>query len=598
MPVDAFRLENFMAFEDTGWIELRKINLLLGRNSSGKSAIIRALRLMKQSWLNEENAGQSLTFRIEGGVDVGSFDTVRHREPEKNQQADAHENQPIQQEVEDEQWRREQFTFSYRGHLSEREFEEIMWPIFFARAKKGALPEDFVVWKREAWPGLQALLRQFVTNEQEQPIFHVSASYRKHKTTGKSYVWKYTLGVCQSLDEDEPAPICGYNVETEKWDSFDIYEYVKLAPDAPVSLQNVFKLDSYTRFLPELNLYDELPDTEQRQPLEWIENFGQVCQKVVTNWLESIVHVGPIRPEPQRRYDLTEEYQRKLELGGWQAFLNYLKFPNRELEDKVNRWLDILNLGKKLDRYGIGFQAGVLDIARLRMDETGNGDWRELVDVGFGASQILPVIMQCQAAAENALILIEQPELHLHPEAQADVADMFIESVNELVPPRLEIHNRQLGEAAKAAQQEERKIPVTRRYLVETHSEHFMLSTQLKIAERVKQKAPVLAETESEVEEQQFAGRDFALLFITRDEQQGISSIEDIQFDRFGRFMAPSSAFRSFFSRDYKDAAAFSLAVAEAINQGSLGITVRHYKIWGCILNPTLKEPPRVSFVR
>jgi hypothetical protein len=31
--------------------------------------------------------------------------------------------------------------------------------------------------------------------------------------------------------------------------------------------------------------------------------------------------------------------------------------------------------------------------------------------------------------------------------------------------------------------------------------------------------------------------------------------------------MAPSSAFRSFFSRDYKDAAAFSLAVAEAINQ-------------------------------
>ena len=52
MTVDAFRLKNFMAFRDTGWIELRAITLLFGRNSSGKSAIIRALRLLKQSLYN------------------------------------------------------------------------------------------------------------------------------------------------------------------------------------------------------------------------------------------------------------------------------------------------------------------------------------------------------------------------------------------------------------------------------------------------------------------------------------------------------------------------------------------------------------------
>lgn len=47
--LDAIRLENFMGYEDTGWIELRPITLLFGRNSSGKSAIIRALLLLKQS---------------------------------------------------------------------------------------------------------------------------------------------------------------------------------------------------------------------------------------------------------------------------------------------------------------------------------------------------------------------------------------------------------------------------------------------------------------------------------------------------------------------------------------------------------------------
>ncbi|MCS7055071.1 MAG: ATP-binding protein [Thermoflexales bacterium] len=42
--LSAIRLQNFMAFEDTGWVELRPITLLFGRNSSGKSALIRFQR--------------------------------------------------------------------------------------------------------------------------------------------------------------------------------------------------------------------------------------------------------------------------------------------------------------------------------------------------------------------------------------------------------------------------------------------------------------------------------------------------------------------------------------------------------------------------
>jgi hypothetical protein len=557
MPVDAFRLENFMAFEDTGWIELRKINLLLGRNSSGKSAIIRALRLMKQSWLNEENAGQSLTFRIEGGVDVGSFDSVRHREPEKNQQADAGDHQPTQQEVEDEQWRREQFTFSYRGHLSEAEFEEIMWPIFFARAKKGALPEDFVVWKREAWPELQALLRQFAVSEQEQPIFHVSASYRKHKATGKSYVWKYALGVCQSLVEDDPAPICGYNVETEKWDSFDIYEYVKLAPDAPVSLKDIFKPDSYTHFLPELNLYDELPDTEQRQPLEWIENFGQVCREIVAQWLDSIVHIGPIRPEPQRTYIVTDEVMQKWRTRGWQSFLDYMMRQDSRVNGKVNHWLDIFKLGKSLSSTPhhtkrIGDFYGVYT---LQLDESGGGDIRNLADVGFGASQIIPVVVQCFAAKRDALILVEQPELHLHPGAQAHVADMCIECSNEPISKKGELNPRQ--RKGTPTEQDETE-PANRRFLIETHSETLFLRLRVRLAETSQEKAP----------KYQIAPEDFRCYFIERpretsasggnaaEQKVGVSRKTEIRFDEFGSYEVSDEVldeFVEFFGDDDKE---------------------------------------------
>lgn len=111
---------------------------------------------------------------------------------------------------------------------------------------------------------------------------------------------------------------------------------------------------------------------------------------------------------------------------------------------------------------------------------------------------------------------------------------------------------------------------MTRRYLIETHSEHLMLRTQLKVAEQAKHKEslPPALPAEVELEVQEFKGRDFTLMFITRDVTRGESALERIKFDRFGRIMAPSKQFRDFFGRDFKDATALSLAIAEAMNQG------------------------------
>lgn len=54
MKVEAIRLINFMAFEDTGWIELRPITLLFGRNSSGKSAIFARCCCSSKVWTRGE----------------------------------------------------------------------------------------------------------------------------------------------------------------------------------------------------------------------------------------------------------------------------------------------------------------------------------------------------------------------------------------------------------------------------------------------------------------------------------------------------------------------------------------------------------------
>ena len=51
-----------------------------------------------------------------------------------------------------------------------------------------------------------------------------------------------------------------------------------------------------------------------------------------------------------------------------------------------------------------------------------------MVDVGFGTSQVLPVIFELMAHRQK-IIVIEQPELHLHPSAQAELGSLLKDSI-------------------------------------------------------------------------------------------------------------------------------------------------------------------------
>ena len=70
--VNAFRFQNFMGFVDSNWIKLSPLVLLFGRNSTGKSAILRALLLLKQSLYTPAEFGP-FVLASEYGIDVGEF---------------------------------------------------------------------------------------------------------------------------------------------------------------------------------------------------------------------------------------------------------------------------------------------------------------------------------------------------------------------------------------------------------------------------------------------------------------------------------------------------------------------------------------------
>jgi predicted ATPase len=88
--------------------------------------------------------------------------------------------------------------------------------------------------------------------------------------------------------------------------------------------------------------------------------------------------------------------------------------------------------------------------------------WADIPDVGFGISQVLPVLVQLFYAPDHATILMEQPELHLHPSAQAALADVMIYALK--ARENAQTRNIQL--------------------IIETHSEHFLRRLQRRIAEK------------------------------------------------------------------------------------------------------------------
>jgi predicted ATPase len=103
-------------------------------------------------------------------------------------------------------------------------------------------------------------------------------------------------------------------------------------------------------------------------------------------------------------------------LAGWQE-------RTTTLQDSVSQWLEHIGLAKDVQaaesrRYGPEY----LDV---RVKVGASGPSRDITEVGFGVSQALPVVVGALLQPKDSLFLVDLPEAHLHPRAQAEIADLF-----------------------------------------------------------------------------------------------------------------------------------------------------------------------------
>jgi predicted ATPase len=213
--------------------------------------------------------------------------------------------------------------------------------------------------------------------------------------------------------------------------------------------------------------------------------------------LRRVYYLGPLREYPQPIYTWAGDRPANgVGLKGEHAVAALLAAKNekvysgkgnykRKLEQMVAEWLVKLGMADSFETKPL-VHGGVQYEVRLRRHTRAKQVL--ITDMGFGVSQVLPVLILCYYAPEGSTLILEQPEIHLHPSVQAGLADVFIDVMKR------------------------RKLQL----IIESHSEHLLRRLQRRIAEQ---------DTLHE--------KDVKLYFC--DNVEGESTLTPLQLDMFGQ---------------------------------------------------------------
>lgn len=184
---------------------------------------------------------------------------------------------------------------------------------------------------------------------------------------------------------------------------------------------------------------------------------------------QSMSYLGPLRTKAERLYSWTGVEPESVGYAGENTVAAILAARSRKISFGYKQTAKPFEaiIAAKLKQMGLIEDFHVKEISdqrqeyEVKVQTRGSKDSVDLPDVGFGVSQVLPVLVQCFYAPQGSIIIMEQPEIHLHPSAQSDLADVMIDVIN----------SRENGL--------DRNIQL----IIETHSEHFLRRLQRRIAE-------------------------------------------------------------------------------------------------------------------
>ena len=164
--------------------------------------------------------------------------------------------------------------------------------------------------------------------------------------------------------------------------------------------------------------------------------------------IKRIKYLSPLRTSPERVYIHYAKNASEINENGansahvlWARQNELISFNNKKMKltEAVHKSIEILGLSQEITSrqmndmiYRIGIK-----LQNFEGDVT-------LADVGFGYSQVLPVILLGLLNNNDNLLLIEQPEIHLHPSSASKLADLFLAFIKDRKKFIIETHSQEL----------------------------------------------------------------------------------------------------------------------------------------------------------
>jgi predicted ATPase len=177
--------------------------------------------------------------------------------------------------------------------------------------------------------------------------------------------------------------------------------------------------------------------------------------------LSQIHYLGPLRQPPEHTYLWAGDKPSNVGTRGERIVSAFLSAqadnPQHTVKQKVGEWLQKMGL---IHSFRLAPLSEEQRIYTLRVQQTPTSAEVNITSVGFGVSQILPVLVLCYYVPEGSTLILEQPEIHLHPRVQADLADVLIDVVkNRRIQIILESHSEYLLHRLQRRMAEEKLLP-------------------------------------------------------------------------------------------------------------------------------------------
>ena len=448
--METLRIRNIKAFADSSEIEIKPITIFVGRNSCGKSSLIRFPAVLAQT----ANTMTDSPIRFYGNmVDYGNYEDVKHCGSTEKMSFELKYNVNVG------------LSDAYiigpsrivRRRLMEMEtneedYRDITLKVVVDRPKK-----RLIVDRIELWTGDMCLYQ--IIRWDKQYSFLANYAYRD-----KQYIYNpLRMDIHVSKIEFEKfIPL--YEVDDAIHSIYTNYFGEGLSDD------QLRRIARYAVGLPrEIRRNRPNGDDQIIDIWEQFQYYAVLINEIyrLYEWeFRNIRYIGPFREDPSRIYRDPEYNSNGVGVRGENTsnvLIRAYRKKESTLIENISGWT------KKVLGSGITLKEVTSGMFQIMLKDD-RGFETNLIDNGYGISQVLPIVTEVirlttdkqprrqpkKLIRSDRILLLEQPELHLHPAAQSELADLFVECA--------------------LAGKGKNKI------LIETHSEHFIRKLQVLIA--------------------------------------------------------------------------------------------------------------------